>query len=72
MHSTTQRASIFPFLFHASLSARCSDFAYPLGNQGVQRERNTEGKAFKKKKKRKRQRREGKQSKQGKEKSFSM
>lgn len=63
LHSTTQRASIFPFLFHASLSARCSDFAYPLGNQGVQRERNTEGKAFKKKKK-KEETKEGRQAKQ--------
>lgn len=59
LHSTTQRASIFPFLFHKLLSAQCSDFAYLLGNQGVQRERKTEGK---KKKKGKRQRREGRQT----------
>lgn len=58
LHSTTQRASILPFLFHSSFSARRSDFAYPLSNQGVERER----KKGRKKIKGDRERRESKQA----------
>jgi len=66
LRSTTQRASVFPFLFHASFSAWCSDFAYPLSDQGVQKERKKE------KIKGDKERRESKQaSKQEKEASAS-